>query len=263
MRTIRKLLLPALALGMLGLAVHHVVTAQQTPPAPSPPVEPTRSPYSRTLAAAGIVEPQSENIAIGSHLPGVVEEVFVVVGQEIKQGDPLFRLDDRQLQAERKYRIALLWSAEAQLSKLERMPRPEELPPSVAKVREAEANLIDKDELYRRAEKLLPSRAIADEDLILRRQATRMAREQLARVKAEDALLKAGAWEPDKMVARAAVEQARAADPDGNGVGAPVGAGAHRRHGVAEERARRRVRWGAAGAGAAGGRQRAAAARPR
>jgi multidrug resistance efflux pump len=210
MSLIRKLILPAVALLMLGLAVWHVVLAQQGPPPPAPPVDPARSPYGKTLAAAGIVEPQSENIAIGSHLPGVVDEVFVAVGQPVKRGDPLFRLDDRQLRAERKYRAAALLAAEAQLAKLEAMPRAEELPPSAAKVRESEANLTDQDELLRRAEKLAPGKVVTEEDLVRRRMAVRMAVEQLERVKAEDVLLKAGAWLPDKVMAQAAVEQARA-----------------------------------------------------
>jgi multidrug resistance efflux pump len=47
------------------------------------------------------------------------------------------------------------------------------------------------------------------EDVNLRRQAAVQAREQLARARADYALLKAGAWEPDKAIARAAVVLAR------------------------------------------------------
>ena len=65
-----------------------------------PPVEPARSPFGQTLAASGVVEAKTENISIGSHLPGIVNQVVVSVGQRVKAGDPLFRLDDRHLQAE-------------------------------------------------------------------------------------------------------------------------------------------------------------------
>jgi multidrug efflux pump subunit AcrA (membrane-fusion protein) len=90
------------ALAMLGFGVFHLLKAQQTLPKPPPPVEPARNPFGHGIAAAGIVESRSENIAIGSALPGLVLEVFVPVekvGAEVSAGDALFRVDDRQLRA--------------------------------------------------------------------------------------------------------------------------------------------------------------------
>ncbi len=206
----RKFGLPLLAVGLLGFAVMHVVRAQQTTPPPPPVVEPARSPFARTVAGAGLVEAQTENIAVGTHLPGVVAEVFVKVGQPVKPGDALFRLDDRHLQAERKYREAALAAARAQLARLESMPREEELPPSEAKVREARANFRDQEDQALRARGLYARRALPEEDLVRREEAAKVATEQLARAEAEYQLLKAGAWAPDKEVARAAVTQAEA-----------------------------------------------------
>src|SRR6266852_5578024 len=106
-----KYILPAIASVLLLASVMHVVRANQTRPKPSPPVEPTRSPFGRTIAGAGIAEAQTENIAIGSALPGVVQEVYVPVekvGQRVKAGDPLFRIDDRALKAQLKVQEANL-----------------------------------------------------------------------------------------------------------------------------------------------------------
>src|SRR5262245_49692364 len=164
---ISKLALPILALGLFLLSVLHVVRGQQEPPEPSPPVEPAHTPFQYTLAGAGIVEAQTENIAVGSALSGVVLEVFVPVekvGPRVKAGEPLFRVDDRQLRAQLKYYQATLKAAEAQLTKLEAQPRPEELPPSDAKVRAARANLDLLDDQYKRAQKLQPGSAISHED---------------------------------------------------------------------------------------------------
>ena len=69
-----KYVLPLLATAMLGFSIFHVVRAQQTPPQPPPPVEPARTPFGSTVAGAGITEPISENISIGSPFPGVVHE---------------------------------------------------------------------------------------------------------------------------------------------------------------------------------------------
>src|SRR5262249_13256156 len=60
------------------------------------------------------------------------------------------------------------------------------------------------------AQELFPRRAVAAEELVQRRHDCQAAREQLDRARAEHALLKAGAWGPDKAVTRAAVAQARA-----------------------------------------------------
>jgi multidrug resistance efflux pump len=205
----RKALLPLLALALFGFAVLHVVRAQQLPPEPPPPAAPARSPYNGTLAGSGIVEARTENISMGTPLPGVVVEVYVKVGQRVSAGTPLFRIDDRPLRAEKDYRLAALASAQSQLARLESMPRPEELPASAAKVREARANFEDQEDQYRRSRSLARV-AVGEEELIKRRQATQMAQQQLARAEADDQLLKAGAWEPDKAVARAAVAMAQA-----------------------------------------------------
>jgi HlyD family secretion protein len=209
---LRKYGLPLLAVGLLLFAVYHVVMAQQSKPKVQPPVPPAQTPFGDTVAGSGIVEAQTENIAIGSHLPGVVTEVFVKVGQKVKAGDPLFRLDDRALKAELAVRQANLAAAEAQLARQEMMPRTEELPASEAKVREAEANFTDQEDQLRRA-RVANTRmagAVTGEELSRRQQAYHMAREQLAKARADDNLLKAGAWSADKELTRATVAQAKA-----------------------------------------------------
>jgi multidrug resistance efflux pump len=197
---------------MLVFAVIHVVRAQQTSPKPPPPVEPARSPFGSTVAGAGIAEAQTENIAIGSALPGVVMEVYVPVenvGQRVKAGDPLFRVDDRQLKAQLKVNEANLAAAQAQLTKLEKQPRPEELPASEAKMRSAESNLAMLEDQHQRGRKL-QGPAMSEEESRQRRFAYEVGRQQLAQARADFELLKAGAWEPDKAIARATVAQAHA-----------------------------------------------------
>jgi multidrug efflux pump subunit AcrA (membrane-fusion protein) len=67
---------------------------------PSPPTAPPEKPYARTIAATGILEAMSENVEIGVPQPGIVTEVFVKVSQVVNAGDPLLKLDDRELQAQ-------------------------------------------------------------------------------------------------------------------------------------------------------------------
>src|SRR5262249_59037986 len=97
MTMFRKFLLPMMAFGLLGFAVVHVARGQPAKPHVPPPIPPATKPFARTVAGAGIVEAQTENISIGSALPGIVTDVYVKVGQPVKAGDKLFRLDERPL----------------------------------------------------------------------------------------------------------------------------------------------------------------------
>jgi HlyD family secretion protein len=204
----RALVLPLLSVSMLTLASYHVARTSRAEPPMSPPSDPARAPYGQQIGASGVVEPRSENISIGAHVPGVVAEVFVQVGNTVKKGTPLFRLDVRQVQSELRVKEAILASMQAQLGKLEAQPRPEEIPPSEAKVQEAAANVARVADLEERGRKLLAGKFITAEEMVGREQNLRMIQHQLQRTKAEHELLLAGAWEPDLAVSRAAVTQA-------------------------------------------------------
>jgi len=85
--------------GIVGMALL-VRQLSQTPPAPPPPVEPARSPYARAVAATGIIEASRENVKIAAPKGGLIQKVFVQVGSQVKQGDPLLLLDDRETRAQ-------------------------------------------------------------------------------------------------------------------------------------------------------------------
>ncbi|MBW0143691.1 efflux RND transporter periplasmic adaptor subunit [Sphingomicrobium clamense] len=51
------------------------------------------------VAGAGIVEPSSETIEVGTALSGLVEAVLVTPGSVVTKGDPLFRVDTRSLRS--------------------------------------------------------------------------------------------------------------------------------------------------------------------
>ncbi len=96
------------------------------PPPGEPPVPPPAKPYPHAVAATGILEALSENVAIGVPLPGLVTEVFVKVNDGVKKDQPLFKLDDRDLraeslstQAQREVAQAQIRVSEAQLGKLQ------------------------------------------------------------------------------------------------------------------------------------------------
>jgi multidrug resistance efflux pump len=175
-----------------------------------PPVPPARAPVGAGVAGAGLVEAQTENIAVGTNLPGIVTKVFVKVDQKVRPGDALFMIDDTALKADRLVKQRSLESARAQLDRLKLMPRPEELPALEARVRELRANLADQEDQLRRTRRVYPSGAATAEERIRREMAVQMAREQLRKADADLALMKAGTWKPDLDIAEAAVQLAQA-----------------------------------------------------
>jgi multidrug resistance efflux pump len=205
-----RIALPILSLAMIAFAIKYMAEAGEKMPALPPPVQPAENPFPNTVAGAGMVEPQTENIAVGSPVPGIVVEVLANVGERVKAGAPLFRLDDRQLKAELEVRRAALADAQAELARLEALPRPEELPPAEAQVREAKADWENWEQQWSRGEKLVTQNAIPEEDFIARKQSAIQARERYNQAVADYDLLKAGAWQYDRQIAAAAVEQAQA-----------------------------------------------------
>lgn len=212
---VRKSLAPLAAVLFLAFALGHAVQSQRKPPLLPPPVTPSTSPFGHTVAGTGFVEPSTESstqaaISVGSQLSGVVTQVAVHIDQMVQEGDLLFQLDNRQATAALKIAQAALVNAKSQLNKLELQPRPEEVPALEAKVRLDQANLTELTDVRDRDRKLIISREITQQELVAAELAVKSAQAQVEVSKANLALLKAGAWKPDKVIAAAGVEQAQA-----------------------------------------------------
>jgi HlyD family secretion protein len=207
------LLLPISAGVMFLVAARHVYTEQRPLTRLDPPQTPARTPFGHSIGATGIIEAQSQNIAIGSALSGIVLEVHVPVervGAHVKVGDALFRVDDRQLKAQLGLAEAKAAAARAQLARLKSQPRPEEIPPSEAKVQAAKANADRTVDEYQRARSLVDQHAVSEQEAVGKRLLNEVAVEQWHQAQREHALLLAGAWKPDLEVSCAAVVQAEA-----------------------------------------------------
>jgi HlyD family secretion protein len=207
---IRKYFLPLLAAAGVAFAIWTVVTSSKPIPAAPPVAQPSEAPYASFVAGAGIIEASTENIAVGTPIAGVVTEVYVTVGSAVQLGDPLFKLDDRHLQAELQVRRTALRVSKEQLSRLVSRPRREEIPLDEARVKEAEASLADVKNHLALAEGVKDRRAISEEELWRRRYAVQVAEAKLAQARAQLTLLKAGPWKPDIEVAKAEVAAAEA-----------------------------------------------------
>jgi len=206
--------LPILGLSMGALGFYYVQQRSQSAPLTAPPEAPARVPFEHSVAGSGVVEAETENISIGSALPGLVLEVYVPsskVGQRVKVGEPLFRVDDRHLKAQLAVAEARLASAKAALTKLELQTRPEELAVSLAKLKAATAKMTLWEDQYQRGKQLSNKGVISQEEYVTRHLTYETAVHDRAQAQAEYDLLKAGAWQPDLVIAGASVKEAQAA----------------------------------------------------
>ncbi len=139
-----------IAAALLGIVAMFLLVARLKKPDPvAPPlVEAATAPYQAAIGARGIVESLGENVHISPLVSGVVEEVFVKVGDQVKNGDPLFRVDSRAARA-------AVASREA------------EIPVLTARLAEAEANLAEKQDFLERVTKL-GSKNVASEEEVRR-----------------------------------------------------------------------------------------------
>jgi len=81
---LRKYLLPALALIGFLYTVYSVKSGPDAPPIQSPVVAPSQSPFSSFIFGAGIIEANTENIAVGAPVAGIVAKVDVKVGARVR-----------------------------------------------------------------------------------------------------------------------------------------------------------------------------------
>lgn len=206
---VQGLVLPILAVATLSYTAWHVARTSQPTPQTQPAVEPPRSPFESAVAGVGLIEPQSENIEVAAVMPGTVAEVAAHVGDVVAAGDVLFRLDDRQQRAELAVQEAQLAAAEATLARWQQMPRAEDVPPSEARVARYEADLTLREDQLRRARQLVAQNVIPDQELVEREQAYIATQAELTQARAEDARLKAGAWDADLAVARSEVQRSQ------------------------------------------------------
>jgi multidrug resistance efflux pump len=207
----KRSLLPLIAAAGLLFATASTIAHRSVDKTTAPPVAPPETTGPRTVAAVGVVEAPTEDIQLSCAVSGMVTALSVKAGDRVRTGQPLFAVDDRDLRADLGVKQASLANARAQLARLEAQPRPEELPPLEAKVREANALLQDAEVQVQLIESVSDNRAVKKEDVLRRRQNYEAAKARLGQAEKDLALTKAGAWAPDLAVARTQVAQAAAA----------------------------------------------------
>jgi len=181
-------LIGILAAAWSAYAIAHTTTHRESTIPPSPPPV---SDFRETVAAVGLVEASTENIAIGTPLSGIVPKVFVGAGDAVRAGDPLFELDTRHLRAELDVRRQTLAVARS-------------------RARVADARLDDLRRQLSFAEQVKDKRAVSAEELSRRRSAVDTAVAELdearAQVAAAEAQVRAMAVEIERSTVRSPID---------------------------------------------------------
>lgn len=113
----RARVLVGLCLAGVLIALVAIVDTNRPVPVPAAAILPAQAPFASAVSAVGITEIGRGNIAIATMVPGVVQAVYVKVGDAARSGDPLFKIDDRDLQARLGVELAKVAEARAALEK--------------------------------------------------------------------------------------------------------------------------------------------------
>lgn len=135
-----------LALAGVILTIATLWGAGDNPAAPPPMEAPPHNPYSSTVAAAGIIEAVNENVRIAPPVSGLITKIHVTVASDVKKGDPLFQLDDRELRAQLQTKI-------------------DSLPSAAARIAEQDIRLRDFQDQLKRLKSVEDRRAVSEDDV--------------------------------------------------------------------------------------------------
>ncbi len=113
----RAYILPLLALVGLSIAIAAIFYGNKPPSVKTQGILQFQPPFESYVAGAGIVEATTGNISIGTPVSGIVMNIYVKVGDRVRAGDPLFKIDDRDLQAQLLTATAKVKQASAALQK--------------------------------------------------------------------------------------------------------------------------------------------------
>jgi multidrug efflux pump subunit AcrA (membrane-fusion protein) len=170
---IRKSVLPLLAVIGVAAAIAMVIQGNRTAPVAQPVTQPAHAPFSSYIFGPGIVEASTENIVVGTPVSGIVTAIYVKWGDRVKTGNPLFKVDTRDLDAQ-------LLPANAKVKEVE-----SQLLPANAKVNEAQATLAKAENRLKVGESLEPGVSVSAEEMANRRLDVTISKAALASVEAQ------------------------------------------------------------------------------
>lgn len=98
----RKIIIPLFALAGIAFGIFMIYYGSRKPPVARIIFPQPKSPYKDFVAGEGIIESAYKNILIGPTLQEMITDLYVWVGDIVKKGDPIFKVDTRSLEAQLK-----------------------------------------------------------------------------------------------------------------------------------------------------------------
>jgi multidrug resistance efflux pump len=152
--------------------------------------------------ALGRVEGASDVLSLGTFATGTIAEVLITVGDRVKAGQHLVRVECSNIEHELQARQSDLAAAEAAFLRVLHGPRPEEISIGAANVNLADARSQEADKSLQRTQQLHEGFTVTRVQIDQAERDARIAAALLDEVRAKLALLKAGSREEDTSEAR-------------------------------------------------------------
>jgi HlyD family secretion protein len=149
-------------------------------------------------------------VEVKSKASGVVEELKIEPGDEVKKGDVLCKLDDKVVLARLRQAEVDLESAKAQLKLTQRSLSPQQKASAESAVRQAQLNRDEAQATYDRIKSLYDKGYATDDELIKAKQALDSAEESLRQAEEQLKLDLAGPQPEELELARLRVERTQA-----------------------------------------------------
>lgn len=177
-----------------------------------PKLQPTKTvqvetpPFLTYISGSGIVEPVSGNINISSPTNNTVEKINVSVNDQIKKGDILFQVYNKDLRANLKIKQKKYEESLSNFHRLKALPREEDLSIATEAFNRAEAAFNEAITEYNLANR----RAGSNEEKWLRFYKYQQAEAEFLSAQSQFKKVSSGTWQPDLKIAQDEVEQAKA-----------------------------------------------------
>lgn len=168
------------------------------------------NPFGRGVAALGVIEPADKIVSLAAPESGLVMEVMVDVGDRVKAGDPLFRLDSRKLEADLVRAESARAAGESEVARWHALPRKEDVPPLEAAAAAAESSWQDKEQQRQLVVEAYQHGSGTDRDVSKATYAALAAKAEFDRTNADLLKMRSGGWQPDLVVAESNVARLRA-----------------------------------------------------
>jgi HlyD family secretion protein len=112
-----RYVLPVLATAGFAAAIAAAGLGSEAPPAAPAPQPSAKAPYQSYVAGTGLIEASTGNITIGTPVSGIVDAIYVKWGDWVNTGQPLFKLEARDLSAQMEVAAARVEEAQANADK--------------------------------------------------------------------------------------------------------------------------------------------------